>query len=515
MAQKQFLDLTGLSTFKDLMTQYIGTEDAKSIRSMSISGNTVNFYRSTDATGTVAYTITLPDTSGLIPKIEYADGGYLVESTSSGDVSETGYTIDALMGNINARMDKIIQPVGGKLVISNINGGVTETDTAISALATNAYVGSIPAGASSTTVVDYISEAIEDKADIDPNITGYSVLYWDAENHRIAPTSIGYGEFEDAVAATTGFDGDNTIAGTIDGLSDAIDDLMPKGTNWLTGYIVGTSSDGTVYMGETGLGAIEDAVAALHGFSDQHTVADALDDKIDVISNATGGKIATTTSGGEVAESSTAISDLATNTFVGSIPSGATSTNVVDYISEAIDDATGDFISFDTNTTGYIPIISPDGSTIGFGNGLFYESVVDSVAATDGFDGDNTIADAIDAINDTIDGFSNVYMPLGNSWDGYRVAVTNSDGTVSETDIVAENVVTGYFYDGDKIGRIVAVGNDDNGLAATGYTINDLATKAYVGTIPSGASSSNVVAYVGEMTGSISNAQIDALFSAS
>lgn len=424
MAQKQFLDLTGLSTFKDLMTQYIGTEDAKSIRSMSISGNTVNFYRSTDATGTVAYTITLPDTSGLIPKMSNANGNRVVYSNSNGTVSEssiptfrivTGYFDDEhKIGQITAVSGNGNEIVATGYTIDNITGLIKNEHGYITDL--ESYVGSIPSGATATNVVDYIDELV--------------------------------------------------------------DDCMPKGTNWLTGYIVGTSPDGTVYMGETGLGAIEDAVAALRGFGSQDTVADALDDKIDVISNATGGKIATTTSTGEVAESvwslpaqgfeqvmmltgyngsirasmykqsdiTELISDVSGITnYVGTIPSGATSTNVVDYINE---------------------IAGPK-------------------------------------------------MPKIANASGSRIVSSNSNGTVSETDIVADNVVTGYFYDGSIIGQLVAVASIYNELEATGYTIDDLATKAYVGTIPSGASSSNVVAYVGEMTGSISNAQIDALFSAS
>lgn len=350
MSQKQFLDLTGLSTFKDLMTQYIGTEDAKSIRSMSISGDTVNFYRSTDATGTVAYTITLPDTSGLIPKIANATGSKVAKTTSTGTVIESEYPIDDLsqlgyISDLRTRMGSIEN-----------------------------YVGEIPSGATADNVVDYIDE----------------------------------------------------VAG----------DCMPKGDQWNGDVIAMTNSDGTV--SETAI----QFHRVITGYFEGSDIG-----QITVVSGTNNDIIA---SGYTVSDITDLIStehgyitDL--ESYVGHIPSGATATNVVDYINE----------------------------------------------------------------------IAGAKMPKIANASGYRIVSSNSNGTVSETDIVAENVVTGYFYGGDKIGQIVAVDNIYNGLATTGYTINDLATKAYVGTIPSGASSSNVVAYVGEMTGSISNAQIDALFSAS
>jgi len=62
--------------------------------------------------------------------------------------------------------------------------------------------------------------------------------------------------------------------------------------------------------------------------------------KMSKIANATGGKIATTNASGEVAESGTAIADLATNDYVGTIPQSASATSVVEYVDEAIDEAT-------------------------------------------------------------------------------------------------------------------------------------------------------------------------------
>lgn len=125
MATKQFLTLEGLSTFKDLITNYIDTEDAKSIKSITVVGNTVSFYKTADGSGTASYTVNLPDVSGFMDKIASATGGKIVTSTSAGQVAESS--------------------------------------TAISDLATNAYVGSIPSGASSSTVTAYAKEVADSK----------------------------------------------------------------------------------------------------------------------------------------------------------------------------------------------------------------------------------------------------------------------------------------------------------------------------------------------------------------
>lgn len=127
MATKEFITLEGLSTFKTLITQYIDGADADAIKSLSVSGNTVNFYKNSTATGDPAYSVNLPDTSNFMSKIASATGGKIVTSTATGEVAESA--------------------------------------TAISDLATNAFVGSIPQGATATTVVGYVDEAVAEAGD--------------------------------------------------------------------------------------------------------------------------------------------------------------------------------------------------------------------------------------------------------------------------------------------------------------------------------------------------------------
>lgn len=122
---KNYVDLTGLSKYHELISQYINTEDAKSIKSLSRSGNTVSFYKTNDATGTPAYQVEIPDVSGF--------------------------------------MSKITSALGGKIVTSVAGGEVAESETAISDLATNAFVGSIPNGSSATTVTGYAKEVADSK----------------------------------------------------------------------------------------------------------------------------------------------------------------------------------------------------------------------------------------------------------------------------------------------------------------------------------------------------------------
>lgn len=125
MATKNFLSLEGLTQYDGLIKSYIGTEDAKSIKSITVVGNTVSFFKTADASGSPSYTVNLPDVSGFMDKISSATGGKIVTSTSSGQVAESS--------------------------------------TAISDLATNAFVGTIPSGATSTTVTSYAKEVADSK----------------------------------------------------------------------------------------------------------------------------------------------------------------------------------------------------------------------------------------------------------------------------------------------------------------------------------------------------------------
>lgn len=123
---KKFVSGENLVKYDEIIKSYIGTEDAKSIKSITVSGNTVSFFKTEDASGTAAYTVNIPDVSGFMSKIASANGGKIVTSLATGEVSES--------------------------------------NTAIADLATNAFVGAIPAGATATTVTGYVDEAVGEVA---------------------------------------------------------------------------------------------------------------------------------------------------------------------------------------------------------------------------------------------------------------------------------------------------------------------------------------------------------------
>lgn len=177
MATKQFLTLEGLSTYNDLIKQYIGTEDAKSIKSITVSGNTVSFFKTEDASGTAAYTVNMPDVSGFMDKIASATGGKIVTSLASGQVSESATAISDLA--TNEYVGEIPSGATAATVTAYAKEVADSKDTAIAAAqaaadaaqddvdALETLVGAIPAGASATTVVGYsaeVADAAEDAA---------------------------------------------------------------------------------------------------------------------------------------------------------------------------------------------------------------------------------------------------------------------------------------------------------------------------------------------------------------
>ena len=73
MSKMQVFTYDNLALYDQLLKGYVDAEDAKSLKTVAIEGNTLKFYRASEPVGDTvpAYTITLPETdlSGLIPKI--------------------------------------------------------------------------------------------------------------------------------------------------------------------------------------------------------------------------------------------------------------------------------------------------------------------------------------------------------------------------------------------------------------------------------------------------------------
>ena len=95
MATKEFVALDGLTRYHQLLSGVMSTEDAKAIKVVTVSNNVVNFYKTETATGTPAYTVTLPTVSDFIHKISNAHGGRVPTTTSAGEISESDWSIGA------------------------------------------------------------------------------------------------------------------------------------------------------------------------------------------------------------------------------------------------------------------------------------------------------------------------------------------------------------------------------------------------------------------------------------
>ena len=165
MATKNYLDLTGLQKYHELISQYIDTEDTKSIKSLTRVGNTVNFFKTADASGTAAYTVDIPDVSGFMDKIASATGSKVVASTASGQVSESDIAIADVATKSYADTAAQDAADGKDAAIAAAKKAGDDAQADVDALET--LVGSIPQSAEATSVVGYaaeVADAAEDAA---------------------------------------------------------------------------------------------------------------------------------------------------------------------------------------------------------------------------------------------------------------------------------------------------------------------------------------------------------------
>lgn len=97
MAQSKLIDIDLLSRYDGKIKELMATEDAKSLKSLSYDPSTrvVSFFKNTDATGTAAYTVTLPDTSNFIEKIANGAAGNFVVQDANGNLVDGGSSITA------------------------------------------------------------------------------------------------------------------------------------------------------------------------------------------------------------------------------------------------------------------------------------------------------------------------------------------------------------------------------------------------------------------------------------
>lgn len=260
MATKNFLSLEGLTQYDSLIKNYIGTEDAKSIKSITVVGNTVSFFKTNDASGTASYTVNLPDVSNFMELIANAEGD--------------------------------------KVLISNSNGEAVESEYGI-------YDG----GSVDGLVLGYFSAAS----------TG-DIAVWDADSNELVSGEV---NVEDLMTKIDSAGGDKVVASNIDGTvyesEIDIDDVLTKITNAGNGNVVVTNSDGTIAEIDVAGNSL------ITGYYD------------DQIGHEAGDIIVYSDGSYKTDASHVNIDDLATNDYVGEIPSGAEATTIVGYVDEVVD----------------------------------------------------------------------------------------------------------------------------------------------------------------------------------
>ena len=89
-----------LAAYDALIKGVISDGDADAIKSLSYDSSTrgVSFFKTNDASGTAAYTVTLPDTSNFLEKFEMsgagaATAGDYIKIANDGTLTDAGATI--------------------------------------------------------------------------------------------------------------------------------------------------------------------------------------------------------------------------------------------------------------------------------------------------------------------------------------------------------------------------------------------------------------------------------------
>ena len=133
MAKLQVFTYDNLALYDELLKGYVDAEDAKSLKTVAIQGNTLKFYRVSEPVGETApaYTITLPETdiSGLIPKITGATAGNVVTAKADGTVEDSGIkSADlATKAEVKAVEDKADANKASIDAINNVDTGILKT----------------------------------------------------------------------------------------------------------------------------------------------------------------------------------------------------------------------------------------------------------------------------------------------------------------------------------------------------------------------------------------------------
>ena len=182
---ENLISLDRLSEFKTaydgVMATAIATAEAQSLHTVVLSNTTLKFYKEMPAEvtseTTPAFSINLPqqDLSNLMTKISGAQGGKIAQTKADGTVEESTVAIADL--ETKAHAGTIPAGATATTIVGYAKEVADSKDTAIQAAASAAstaqgevdaletYVGTIPSGATATDVVGYAAEVADAVAD--------------------------------------------------------------------------------------------------------------------------------------------------------------------------------------------------------------------------------------------------------------------------------------------------------------------------------------------------------------
>ena len=315
----QVFTYDNLALYDKLLKGYVDAEDAKSLKTVAIDGNTLKFYRVSEPVGETApaYTITLPETdiSGLIPKITGATAGNVVTAKADGTVEDSGIKAAdlATKAEVKAVEDKADANKASIDAINNADTGILKTakdyadakvkDLADGAVATN--TAAIAALNGDETTAGSVKKAVKDAAD--------------TINAKIGTVTEGktvVQMIEDAKTVST-YD-DTEIRGLIQDNADAIEAHKTAIDSKVT-TLVGTDTDKSVRTI-----ANEELAAQL--------IPENAKESLDTLT-----EIAAWIQSHPDDASAMNAAITALQTLVGTIPEGATATDIVNYIKELVE----------------------------------------------------------------------------------------------------------------------------------------------------------------------------------
>ena len=172
MAKMQVFTYDNLELYDELLKGHISAENAKSLKTVAIDGNTLKFYRVSEPVGDTepAYSITLQsaDLSGLIPKITGATDGNVAQTKADGTIKDSGVAVADLA--TKAEVEAVQDTVDA---INNAESGILKTakvyaDTKVGELADGAVASNTSAIETlngDETTVGSVKKQIKDSVD--------------------------------------------------------------------------------------------------------------------------------------------------------------------------------------------------------------------------------------------------------------------------------------------------------------------------------------------------------------